>query len=54
VDNVHEWMAAADLLVSRSGVGFLPEALDSGLPMLVFDAVPGNERRIGELIEKKW
>jgi glycosyltransferase involved in cell wall biosynthesis len=54
VDNMHEWMAAADLLVSRSGVGIVAEALDSGLPMLVFDAPPGNERRIGELIEKQW
>jgi processive 1,2-diacylglycerol beta-glucosyltransferase len=54
VDNLHEWMAAADLLVSRSGVGIVAEALNSGLPMLVFDAPPGNERRIGELIEKKW
>jgi processive 1,2-diacylglycerol beta-glucosyltransferase len=54
VDNMHEWMAAADLLVSRAGVGIVAEALNSGLPMLVFDAPPGNERRICELIEKKW
>jgi len=54
VDNMHEWMAAADLLVSRAGGGIVAEALNSGLPMLVFDAPPGNERRICELIEKKW
>jgi UDP-N-acetylglucosamine:LPS N-acetylglucosamine transferase len=54
VENMHEWMAAADLLVSRSGVGIVGEALNSGLPMLVFDALPGNERRIGELIESRW
>ena len=54
VDNMQEWMAAADLLISRAGVGIVAEALISRLPMLVFDAPPGNERRISELIEKKW
>jgi processive 1,2-diacylglycerol beta-glucosyltransferase len=54
VENMQEWMAAADLLVSRSGGGIVAEALNSGLPMLVFEALPGNERRICELIERKW
>lgn len=54
VDNLHEWMAAADLLLSRAGGGIVAESMNSGLPILVFDAPPGNERRICELIEKRW
>jgi processive 1,2-diacylglycerol beta-glucosyltransferase len=54
VDNLHEWMAAADLLVGRAGGSTVMEALNSGLPILVFDAPPGDERRAAELIEKRW
>lgn len=54
VDNMPEWMAAADLLLSRAGGGIVAESMNSGLPILVFDAPPGNERRICELIEKRW
>ena len=54
VDNMHEWMAAADLLVSRAGGGIVAESLNCGLPILVFDAPPGNERRICQLVEECW
>ncbi|MGA2074811.1 MAG: glycosyltransferase [Terriglobia bacterium] len=54
VDNMHEWMAAADLLVSRAGGGIVAESLNSGLPLLVFDPHPGNERRFCQLIEECW
>jgi processive 1,2-diacylglycerol beta-glucosyltransferase len=54
VDNMHEWMAAADILVSRAGSCTVAEALNCGLPMLVFDAPPGSERRVCELLEKQW
>ena len=54
VDNMHEWMAAVDLLVSRAGGGIVAESLNCGLPILVFDAPPGNERRICQLIEECW
>jgi processive 1,2-diacylglycerol beta-glucosyltransferase len=54
VDNMHEWMAAADLLLSRAGGGIVAESLNCGLPMLVFDALPGNERRFCQMIEKTW
>ncbi len=54
VDNMHEWMAASDILVSRAGSCTVAEALNCGLPMLVFDAPPGSERRVCELVEKKW
>src|SRR5262249_2988439 len=52
VDNVNEWMVAADLLVSKPGGSTLAEAFASGLPMLAFDPLPGNERRTCAWIEK--
>lgn len=54
VDNMHDWMAASDLLISRAGGGILAESLNCGLPILVFDAPPGNERRFCRLIEEAW
>jgi processive 1,2-diacylglycerol beta-glucosyltransferase len=54
VDNMPEWMAAADLLLSRAGGGIVSESLNCGLPILVFDAPPGNERRFCQLIEEIW
>ena len=54
VDNMHEWMAASDLLISRAGGGILAESMNCGLPILVFDAPPGNERRFCRLIEEVW
>lgn len=54
VDNMHEWMAASDILVSRAGGGVVAESLNCGLPILVFDAPPGNERRFCHLIENCW
>ncbi len=51
VNNIHEWMAASDLLVSKPGATTVTEAISSGLPLLALDPLPGDERRIGELIE---
>ncbi|PYV17362.1 MAG: hypothetical protein DMG21_08555 [Acidobacteria bacterium] len=45
VENMHDWMAAADLALSKPGASTVVEALASGLPMLAFDPLPGNERR---------
>ncbi|MCJ7504242.1 MAG: glycosyltransferase, partial [Acidobacteriia bacterium] len=52
VSNMREWLAAADLLVSKPGAMTVIEALNSALPLLAFDPLPGNERRACELIEK--
>jgi processive 1,2-diacylglycerol beta-glucosyltransferase len=52
VDNMHEWMAAADLLLGKPGGSTLIEALSSGSPFVAFDPLPGNERRACDLIEK--
>jgi processive 1,2-diacylglycerol beta-glucosyltransferase len=52
VNNMHEWMVAADLLISKPGGSTLSEAFACGLPMLAFEPHPGNEERICEWIEK--
>src|SRR3989442_3368889 len=43
VDNIHEWMAAADLLVSKPGATTVSEAINAALPILAFDPLPTNE-----------
>jgi processive 1,2-diacylglycerol beta-glucosyltransferase len=52
VDNMHEWMVAADLLVSKPGGGTLNEGFACGLPLLAIDPLPGNEQRNCQWIEK--
>jgi len=52
VDNMQEWMVAADLMVSKPGGATLTEGFACGLPMLAFDPLPGNEQRTCAWIEK--
>ncbi|MDE3179753.1 MAG: glycosyltransferase [Acidobacteriota bacterium] len=52
VNNMHEWMTAADLLLSKPGGGTVMEAAACGLPLLAFDPLPGNEERTCEWLEK--
>jgi len=42
--NVHEWMRAADLLVTKAGPSTVSEALVMGLPVVLSGALPGQER----------
>jgi processive 1,2-diacylglycerol beta-glucosyltransferase len=51
VDNLQEWMVAADLMISKPGGGTLTEGFACGLPMLAFDPLPGNEERTCRWIE---
>jgi 1,2-diacylglycerol 3-beta-galactosyltransferase len=44
VHNMHEWMRAADLLVTKAGPSTTSEALVMGLPMVLSGALPGQER----------
>lgn len=44
VDNVHEFMAAADLLISKPGGMSSAEALSRGLPILIYAPIPGQEQ----------
>ncbi len=43
VTNMQEWMAAADLILSKPGGLTTSEALALGKPMLVLDPIPGQE-----------
>jgi processive 1,2-diacylglycerol beta-glucosyltransferase len=43
VDNVHKYMAASDLLISKAGGLTVTEALASGLPMIIIQPTPGQE-----------
>ena len=44
VHNMHEWMRAADLLVTKAGPSTISEALVVGLPMVLSGALPGQEQ----------
>lgn len=44
VTDLHQWMRAADLLVTKAGPSTLSEALVMGLPMILSGALPGQER----------
>jgi 1,2-diacylglycerol 3-beta-galactosyltransferase len=43
VNNIPELMGAADALVTKAGPGTICEAFIAGLPMILYDAVPGQE-----------
>ncbi len=43
VENIAEWMAATDLLLTKAGPGMLAEAACLGLPVVITDFVPGQE-----------
>jgi len=43
VQNMHEWMRAADILVSKAGPSTICEALVMGLPIILSGALPGQE-----------
>lgn len=43
VNNVPELMGAADVLVTKAGPGTICEAFIAGLPIVLYDAVPGQE-----------
>ncbi len=43
VPNVHEWMAASDLLVTKAGGITVSEALVRELPMVIYRPIPGQE-----------
>jgi 1,2-diacylglycerol 3-beta-galactosyltransferase len=43
VTNMPEWMAAADVLVTKAGPGTITEGLLSGLPLVLIGKVPGQE-----------
>lgn len=43
VDNMAEWMAACDAVVTKAGPGTIAEALICGLPIILSGFIPGQE-----------
>ncbi|KAA8495127.1 Monogalactosyldiacylglycerol synthase, chloroplastic [Porphyridium purpureum] len=43
VNNMHEWMRASDLIITKAGPGTIAEALICGLPVLLSSYLPGQE-----------
>lgn len=43
VENMADWLSAADLLITKAGPGTLAEAACLGVPVLITDYVPGQE-----------
>ncbi len=43
VEDVHRWMGASDVLVTKAGPGTIAEALICGLPMILYGYIPGQE-----------
>jgi 1,2-diacylglycerol 3-beta-galactosyltransferase len=43
VDNMAEWLAAADLFITKAGPGALAEAACLGIPTLITGYIPGQE-----------
>jgi len=43
VSNMEVWMRAADILVTKAGPNTISEAFVAGLPLVLYDALPGQE-----------
>lgn len=52
IDNIHEWMASADLLVTKPGGLTTSEAAAAGLPMLLYKPIPGQEEDNAAVLER--
>jgi processive 1,2-diacylglycerol beta-glucosyltransferase len=50
VDNIHQLMDAADLLISKAGGLTSSEAMSKALPVLIVDPIPGQESRNTDII----
>ena len=43
VDNMHQWIRAADILVTKAGPGTIAEALATGTALILTGMIPGQE-----------
>lgn len=50
VNNIHELMAAADLLIGKPGGLSCAEAMAMGLPVFIIDPLPGQEERNAQFL----
>ena len=42
-NNIHEYMAASDILITKAGPGSIAEAMTTGLPLILSSFLPGQE-----------
>jgi len=52
-DDFPEWMGAADWIVGKAGGLTASEALALGVPMIVFDPIPGQEEGNAQFLEER-
>ncbi|CAG7635593.1 Processive diacylglycerol beta-glucosyltransferase [Paenibacillus solanacearum] len=52
VEEIHEWMAVADVLVTKPGGLTTAEAVAMGLPMLLYKPIPGQEEDNADVLER--
>ena len=52
VDNMHELMAVADTMITKPGGLSIAEALVNGLPLIFFNAIPGQETQNIKVLQK--
>ncbi|OAT85862.1 MGDG synthase family glycosyltransferase [Desulfotomaculum copahuensis] len=52
IQNIHELMSAADLMVGKAGGLTCAEALAKGLPMFISDPLPGQEERNAQFLQQ--
>jgi processive 1,2-diacylglycerol beta-glucosyltransferase len=50
VDNMHEWMKSADLLIGKPGGLTVSEAMASRLPLLIYKPIPGQEEKNSQFL----
>src|SRR5260370_17787282 len=50
VDNMADWLRAADVVVSKAGPGTIAEATCCGAPLLITSHVPGQEKGNTEFV----
>lgn len=50
VENIHELMDAADIVISKPGGLTMAEALAKGRPVMIMDPIPGQEQRNSEYL----
>jgi processive 1,2-diacylglycerol beta-glucosyltransferase len=53
VDNIDELMEISDLIVTKAGGITTAESLAKGLPMILVNPIPGQERMNADYLEKK-
>jgi len=52
VDNMPELMGASDLVVAKAGGLTVMETLSEGLPLILYHAIPGQERFNAQYVER--